>query len=211
MAHGKNDIKQHSGSDQISRLESEPPPACVSVSSPLHSRAGTTWDKGRGLGILAEQRDGLRLSTGLLNTAPTFPGSAQVHSSESHQELLLVTGDSKVGGRAGVTQVTCVPFALALTSQTVGENPLVGLPCWHSEESTCQCRRHGFSSWSRKMPHALEQLNLWATTTEPALYSPRTATACKPVHLESALHNKRSHCTEEPAHHRERAASACSN
>ena len=70
----------------------------------------------------------MSLSTGLLNTTPTFPGSAQVHSSESHQELLLVTGDSKVGGRAGVTQATCVPFALALLSwdfpaRTVGKNP----------------------------------------------------------------------------------------
>ena len=74
----------------------------------------------------------MRLSTGLLNTAPTFPDSAQVHSSDSHQELLLVTGDSKVGGRAGVTQVTCVPFVLAFTSQIVGKNPLVGFPCWHS-------------------------------------------------------------------------------
>ena len=33
----------------------------------------------------------------------------------------------------------------------------------------CQCRRHGFEPWSGKIPHAVEQLSLCATTTEPAL------------------------------------------
>ena len=28
---------------------------------------------------------------------------------------------------------------------------------------------HGFDPWSRKIPHAAEQLSLCATTTEPAL------------------------------------------
>ena len=36
---------------------------------------------------------------------------------------------------------------------------------------------HQFNPWSRKIPHAMEQLSLCATTTEPAqLRSPPTAT-----------------------------------
>ena len=49
---------------------------------------------------------------------------------------------------------------------------LGGLPWWLSgKESACQCGRHGFNPWSRKIPHAMEQLSLWAPTTEPALQS----------------------------------------
>ena len=54
-----------------------------------------------------------------------------------------------------------------------------GLPWWRSDrESACQCTGHGFEPWSGKIPHAVEQLGLWATITEP-------------VHLEPVLHNKR--------------------
>ena len=36
----------------------------------------------------------------------------------------------------------------------------LGLPWWHSGyESACQCRGHGFEPWSRKIPHATEQLS----------------------------------------------------
>ncbi|KAJ8787868.1 hypothetical protein J1605_005672 [Eschrichtius robustus] len=67
-----------------------------------------------------------------------------------------------------------------------------------SEQSLCaaiRCRRdgsrgHGFDPWSRKIPHATEQLSLCARTTEPA-------------HLEPALCNKRSHRNEKPAHRNE--------
>ena len=53
----------------------------------------------------------------------------------------------------------------------------VWLPRWlSSKESTCQCRRHGFHPWSRKIPHATEQLSLCATTTEPVPWSPSVAT-----------------------------------
>ena len=35
-----------------------------------------------------------------------------------------------------------------------------GLPWWHrGEESACQCRRHRFSLWSRKIPQASEWLS----------------------------------------------------
>ena len=36
-------------------------------------------------------------------------------------------------------------------------------------ESACQCREHGFESWSGRIPHATEQLSLCTTTTEPVL------------------------------------------
>ena len=65
---------------------------------------------------------------------------------------------------------------------------IFGLPWWRSGwESACQCRRHGFASWSGRIPHAAEQLGPWATTTEP-------------VRLEPVLHNKRGHDSERPAH-----------
>ena len=35
---------------------------------------------------------------------------------------------------------------------------------------------HGFEPWSGKIPHAAEQLSPCATTTEPALQSPRATT-----------------------------------
>ena len=45
-----------------------------------------------------------------------------------------------------------------------------GLPWWlNDNESACQCRRSGFDPWSRKIPHAAEQLNPGATTIEPVL------------------------------------------
>ena len=66
-----------------------------------------------------------------------------------------------------------------------------GLPWWHSGwESACQCRGHGFEPWSGKIPHAAEQLGLWATTTEPA-------------HLEPVLRNKRGRDSERPTHRNE--------
>ena len=67
----------------------------------------------------------------------------------------------------------------------------MGLPWWHSRwESACQCRGHGFEPWSGKIPHAVEQLGPWATTTEPAC-------------LEPVLCNKRGRDSERPAHHDE--------
>ena len=70
----------------------------------------------------------------------------------------------------------------------VREKLMSGLPWWHSGwESACQCGGHGFGPWSGKIPHAVEQLGPWATTTEPA-------------HLEPVLRNKRGHDSERPAH-----------
>ena len=43
------------------------------------------------------------------------------------------------------------------------------------KESTCQHRRQGFDLWSRKTPHAAEQLSLFAAATEPVLQRRRAA------------------------------------
>ena len=52
-----------------------------------------------------------------------------------------------------------------------------GLPWWlSSKESTCQCKRCGFDPWSGKIPHATGQLSPSATTAEPELESPCSAT-----------------------------------
>ena len=66
--------------------------------------------------------------------------------------------------------------------------PSGGLPWWRGGwESACQCRGHGFESWSGKISHATEQLGPWATITEPA-------------RLEPVLRNKRGRDVERPAH-----------
>ena len=63
-----------------------------------------------------------------------------------------------------------------------------GFPWWRSGwESACRCGGHGFEPWSGKIPHAVEQLGPWATTTEPA-------------HLEPVLLNKRGRDSERPTH-----------
>ena len=68
------------------------------------------------------------------------------------------------------------------------KNVILGLSWWRSGwESACWCRGHGFEPWSGKIPHAVEQLGPWATTTEP-------------VRLELVLRNKRGRDSERPAH-----------
>ena len=52
----------------------------------------------------------------------------------------------------------------------------MGLPWWLSEESTCQCKRHEFNPWFRKIPCVPEKLSLCATTIEPVLWSPGATT-----------------------------------
>ena len=53
-----------------------------------------------------------------------------------------------------------------------------GLPWGRSGwESACQCRGHGFEPWSRKIPHAAEQLlSLYSKARELQLLSPCAAT-----------------------------------
>ena len=70
-----------------------------------------------------------------------------------------------------ITAITCV-----LQKKSLLRMIQSGASLWRSgEESTCQCRGHGFEPWSRKIPHAMEQLSLHVTTTEarvPQLLKP---------------------------------------
>ena len=91
-----------------------------------------------------------------------------------------------------------------------------GLPWWLSgKESACQCRRHGFSPWSGKIPHATEQLSPHTTTIEPVpwslgahvlqlLSSCATTTELLPLlswhTLEPVLPNKKGHHNKKPTH-----------
>ena len=53
------------------------------------------------------------------------------------------------------------------------------------EQPACQCRKRGFAPWSGKIPHATEQINPCATTTEPVLQSP--GTTAPEVHAPQSL------------------------
>ena len=57
------------------------------------------------------------------------------------------------------------------------------LPWWSSgKETTCQCRGHGFYTWSGKIPHDKKQLSLCSTTREATtMRSPLTATRESPL------------------------------
>ena len=82
------------------------------------------------------------------------------------------------------------------------------------KESACYCRRHGFDPWSGMIPQAVEQLSPCATTTEPVLWSLGTTvtdlTCRKHWSTRSrVLPNKKSHYSEERAHHNERAVPTC--
>ena len=57
------------------------------------------------------------------------------------------------------------------------KNVFLGFPGGSVVESTCQCRRHRFNSWSRKNARAKEQLSPCTTAVEPVLWSPG-ATSC---------------------------------
>ena len=58
----------------------------------------------------------------------------------------------------------------------------------------------GFNPWSRKSPHSAEQLSLCATTTEPALYSPRATPTKTHVPRAHALQQEKPTQQEAPAH-----------
>ena len=56
---------------------------------------------------------------------------------------------------------------VAMTIFSIKEFPGLEVPWWLSgKESICQCRRHGFDTWSGKIPHAAEQLSPCTTTRE---------------------------------------------
>ena len=70
-----------------------------------------------------------------------------------------------------------VKALLDVTQQSRNEQPVLlalksiiqGFPGGSGKDSACQCRRHGFDSWSRKIPAAAEQLSPCVTATEPVL------------------------------------------
>ena len=91
----------------------------------------------------------------------------------------------------GLLAPSPVFFPLNHLKKNASKIEKVGLPWWRSGwESSCQCRGHGFEPWSRRIPHAAEQLGPWAATTEHA-------------RLEPVLRNKRGRDSERPAHHDE--------
>ena len=79
-------------------------------------------------------------------------------------------------------------------------NQQSGLCRWfNGKESALRCKGHQFHPWSRKIPHAEEQLSPCATTAEPWSCH-YWATCLEPVF------QKRSHCNEKSVHHNSRAA-----
>ena len=88
--------------------------------------------------------------------------------------------------------VVCAGMSLKYLSGVAMKSDSQGLPWWLSGwRSTCQCRRHRFNPWSRKIPHALEQLNPCTTTCEPVLKGLWAATT------EPVCHNYWSPSTRE--------------
>ena len=70
----------------------------------------------------------------------------------------------------GCTEVLCTIHVNVWCEITLKEK--ARLPWWHSGwESACQHRGHGFEPWSRKIPHATEQIGPRATTTEPVCHN----------------------------------------
>ena len=91
-----------------------------------------------------------------------------------------------------------------MSMQTTLQKVSQGLPWWVcGEESTCQWRRHEFNPWSKKIPHAAEQLSPCATTAEPVLRAygqrlpqPPHPRAHAPQQETPPLHSK-----DHPTHH----------
>ena len=79
-----------------------------------------------------------------------------------------------------------------LKTEEALKKSIVGLPHWLSgKESTCQCRRHRFNSWPRKIPPAteLQLLSLCSKVWELQLLMPEYSRACalqqeKPEHCD---------------------------
>ena len=82
-----------------------------------------------------------------------------------------------------------------------------GLPCWLKNKETCQCRRHGFNCWSKKIPHPTcrgttkpECHNYWALLWSQGATAPEPRAATTEAHLpwSPVLCENRSHCSEKP-------------
>ena len=121
---------------------------------------------------------GLQMATFLLLLCRVF-------SPYIHLSLVSISSSYKYTSQIRLGPVVWPRFNLIISLKTL----LLGFPSGAvvKKESACQCRGHRFEPWSRKIPHAAEQLSPCAITTEPA-------------HLEPMLCNKKSHYNEKPAH-----------
>ena len=110
---------------------------------------------------------------GLPNPACQLPQPACSHASTC--PVFLPCPQATVAPSSDDTRpASSYSASLRFLITVVFKNPHKGLPWWRSGwESACQCRGHGFEPWSGKIPHAAEQVSPRATTTEPALWSPR--------------------------------------
>ena len=129
----------------------------------------------------------LRLTTGSEERKMDLPSEPKRCLRPTSQELLLPTSRHKTS----VIQMKRTNYRMLIKEKkntVTFKTIMVGLPWWCSGwESACQCRGYGFEPWSGKIPHAVEQLGPWATTSEPA-------------RLEPVLRNKRGRDSERPAH-----------
>ena len=81
--------------------------------------------------------------------------------------------------------------------------------------SACQCRKHEFNPWPRKIPHASEQLSPRTTLLKLSSRAggetaePRSHNYGSPCTLEPVLCNKRNHGNEKTSHLNWRVAPAC--
>ena len=93
--------------------------------------------------------------------------------------------------------VVCAGISLKYLSGVAMKSDSQGLPWWLSGwRSTCQCRRHRFNPWSRKIPQASEQLNPCTTICEPVLKGVWAATT-EPVCQLLKPVNRRNHGNKE--------------
>ena len=71
-----------------------------------------------------------------------------------------------------------------------------GLPQGSSgKQFACQCRGHGFSLWSGKIPHSGWQPSPYTTTTEHTCHSFRNSCAPDPVPQQREVTTTKSPCT----------------
>ena len=111
------------------------------------------------------------------------------HYSSIRNQILLKVAEKTLASQLDLSKISDIQnFYYA-------KNEVRGLSWWPSgKESACQGRRHKFEPWSRKIPHAMEQLSPCARTTEAVLWS-LGATATETVCATMEVCVLRSLCT----------------
>ena len=102
------------------------------------------------------------------------PADAAVMELRVCTSSMSSAGPGQNSSQTGTSLSHSVPVALrrswqrADTLRTLAEwKNIQGLPWWlRGKEPACQCRRRGFSPWSERIPHTLEQRSLCTTTIE---------------------------------------------